>query len=794
MVSNFVSCPRTLKGEKGDIIVTHNVDRESLLSSIIFCALLEDYDEINYYFINICEEITMITKDVGIAVGQLEKLFAVAFAPVVALTELIKNSSDACVNKNDTISINIDTNHHTIKVKDNGKGFSKSDIEGLSTIGISEKMVADNILSAIGEPYAGSKGLGFLTAFNLCERLEVNTFSQKDGCGYKIQWKKGSSQISYGKSDKAQAGTEIVLFDVKKETIFLLTHNSELIKLYLSSITYYIENKNLPKIELYKDGVRFVHTPLEKIESLYEKNKKKKNSGYFIAKGSFKYTQDKLVLSYEDNELNLFSYANEELDLTNINSLIDFQRRNKLYIPRLRRWYDELAELGDPIDDFEGVYYVWRDRKDTSANYPPYGIRVYVNNYGLYNYLDKDNDWLQHSLISQNVKVTNYKHKNTYGYVNFKHFSEANSKLIISQERNDFSGNLARMKFMHIMKNFVTGIFTQTDITMKNHKPDGDVNFEQKAEIRAIELGQPIRISDFIKTNLSFGLYDIDCGDGVLVEENGSINVLSAGEFHLTFTYEGISCPCKIIVREKTPAFALKKPPKIDEGNSQNLRELIAVSSLKHIDLYAIEITSTDADIQGDIFTGKNLPGPYTITYSNNDFLPISHTLQLTVNKTFQAESKKVEKLFPDYHSANVPVKIQEIIEGISEAYIRHPTLCMIGLRTLLEICLREFRSRFGKENKENFDDTSKPLESRLHTTLKLAFSKECLISEELQKKYENHLSGKARIKLAEELAKLDLNTYVHNPAVVTDSARVLSGLRIFKNLINFIIEAFATA
>ena len=762
--------------------------------SVIHCAFLDKYGKIDYSVGNTCEEMPMIIKNVGIADGQLEKLFAVAFAPVVALTELIKNSSDACINKSDTISINIDTKHNTIKVKDNGKGFSKADIDGLSIIGTSEKMVADNTLSAIGEPYAGSKGLGFLTAFNLCERLEVNTFSQKDDCGYKVQWEKGSSKLSYRESDNKQIGTEIILFDVKKDNIFLLTHNSELVKLYLSSITYYIENKNLPKIELYKDGTRLVLTPREKIESLYEKSKKKKSNGYFIAKGSFKYNQDKLMLNYEDNERNLFNYTDEELDLTSLDSLIDFQRRNKLYIPRLRRWFDELAELGAPIDDFEGVYYVWRDRKDTSADYPPYGIRVYVNNYGLYNYLDKDNDWLQHSFISQNVKVTNYKHKNTYGYVNFKHFNEASSRLIISQERNDFSGNLARMKFMHIMKNFVTGIFTQTDITIKNFKPDGNVYFEQKTEVCARELGQAIRISDFIKTNLSFGLYDIDCGEGVTVEENGNISVSKAGEFYLTFAYEGISYPCKIITREKTPAFALKKPPKIYEGNSQDLRELIIPSSLKHIDRHAIEITCADADIQGDIFTGKNLPDDYTITYSNNDFLPISHTLQLTVNKTFQAESRKVEKLFPDYHSPNVPVKIQEIIEGISEAYIRHPTLCMIGLRTLLEICLREFRSRFAKENREDFDDTKKPLHSRLHTTLTLAFSKECLISEDLQRKYENHLSGKARNKLVEELAKLDLNTYVHNPAVVTDSASVLSGLRIFKNLINFIIEAFATA
>lgn len=69
----------------------------------------------------------MATEDVGIATGQLEQLLAVAFAPVVALTELIKNSSDACTKKNDLISINIDTKQHTVKIKDNGKGFSEEE-------------------------------------------------------------------------------------------------------------------------------------------------------------------------------------------------------------------------------------------------------------------------------------------------------------------------------------------------------------------------------------------------------------------------------------------------------------------------------------------------------------------------------------------------------------------------------------------------------------------------------------------------------------------------------------------
>ena len=736
----------------------------------------------------------MITEDVSIAEGKLEQILAVAFAPVVALTELIKNASDACINKNDIILINIDTKHNSIKIKDYGYGFSKSDIKALATIGLSRKMVGQNMLSAIGEPYAGSKGLGFLTAFNLCDKLEVNTYSNVDKCGYKISWVKGSSKITYEERDIEHIGTEIILYGVSEETIFLLTQNDELTKLYLSSITYYTENNNLPQIELYKDGMKLSFFSKEKIESLYARNKKKNSKiGYFIAKGSFKYSRDKLTLAYEDNILHLFDFVDEELDLNDYNSLLSFAKRNRIHIPRLRRWHEELLRLGPEIDDFEGVYYVWRDKKDTSVAYPPYGVRIYVNNYGMYNYLDKNNDWLQHGEISQNVKFTNYKPKNTFGYVNFKYFNEGVSKLKISQERNDFYVNRAQKKFMHIMRCFVSGIFSQIDITIKNYVPDDSVYFEQKADIRAIEQGQQLKIGDFIRTNLHQGQYDIAHSDGITIEENGTIIILSPGEYNISFGYNEEAFSCKIVVREKTPDFKLKKSLiKIDEGNSVNLRELISVSSLKHIDLHGINISCSDADVQRDIFTGKNPHGEYTVTYSNENIVPVSKTLQIIVRQTFQSESKNLKKLFPSYQSSEVPVKIQEIISGISDAYMRYPILCMIVFRTLIEICLREFCNKYDNQQRENFDEVEKGLLARFDVALTMAFAPTSTVPIELQNKYRNSLSGSARRKLRKHLEDLDLNTYVHNPAVLETSTEVLTTIKAFKMFLNFIIDSLA--
>ena len=96
---------------------------------------------------------------VSIQKGQFENVLAVAFAPVVALTELIKNSSDACTIPNDKIEIHINQQAQTIRIIDKGYGFSHDDIENLYKIGYSSKMRSGNKISRIGEPFAGSKGL-----------------------------------------------------------------------------------------------------------------------------------------------------------------------------------------------------------------------------------------------------------------------------------------------------------------------------------------------------------------------------------------------------------------------------------------------------------------------------------------------------------------------------------------------------------------------------------------------------------------------------------------------------------
>jgi hypothetical protein len=117
----------------------------------------------------------------------------------------------------------------------------------------------------------------------------------------------------------------------------------------------------------------------------------------------------------------------------------------------------------------------------------------------------------------------------------------------------------------------------------------------------------------------------------------------------------------------------------------------------------------------------------------------------------------------------------------------------MIALRTLIEICMREIRSRFDKLDRENFDDTGIGLLARFDMTLNMAFSPQGSVPQELQNKYKSYLTGKAKKKLKDKLEQLDLNTYVHNPAVHADSIDVITNLKALKSLLNFFIDSLAT-
>lgn len=730
----------------------------------------------------------MQSYKVSIQEGQFENVLAIAFAPVVALSELIKNSSDACMEKQDVIRIDIDTKLQTIRLKDNGYGLSSKDIKNLATVGFSSKMTKDNLLSRIGEPYAGSKGLGILTAFNLCNRLEILTFSQEEKKAYCLTWTQGTTLFSSKEINLKQQGTEIILHGVTQESIILLTMEEELDKLHSTSITYYIDNKNLPKIELYQDGIKKGAAPRIKIENLYKKFKfSRRSGGCFIAKASFKYSNNKLILSYEDNIKGFYNINSYELDLTDRQKVLDFLYEYKIEVKPREKFLQTIKNFDSKtyVDDFEGVYYIWRGKKDADLNYP-YGVRIYINNYGLYAYLNKDIDWLQHSEISQNIRATNYKLKNTFGYVNFKNFHEEVSGLKISNERNDFKENLAKKKFMYIMQKFVSTIFSTIDINIKNGVPEETIVFKPKFEYKTVILGETILISDLITTNLDLQEIEIQCSENVIIIDNNKITFSKIGIYNIKFRYIQQEIDVKINVEKAIPFFEIKKPTiTIGENNSYNLKKLIKITTLKNIDIDTIQISSNNGGkvSRRGIFAANNLPGSYVIQYYYSDEL--SYTMDLIVKSAQSNMAKNIRNLFP-ISCIHYP-KISELINEISESYARNPYICMIALRPLIEISLKAFIEKFGNSNTidHNFNVQGK-LENLLN---KIGQNDLEHVNEDIKNRYFPKLKEQSK-NIKKYYKDLGLNSYIHHPDTHPTYNEVLQSMRKFSIFINFIIES----
>lgn len=735
----------------------------------------------------------MTKQEVKIADGRFEEILATAFAPVVTLSELIKNASDACKIKKDTIRIDINTQKQSIKIKDNGIGLNIQDINDLASVGLSKKMMNDNTLSMIGEPYAGSKGLGLLTAFNLCSSLEINTYSDIDKCAYNIKWNKGASAFEYEiRIDEEIRGTEVILNGISSDNIKLVTMEEELIKLYSSSINYYIDTETIPKIEVYVDNVQKILTPKTNIDNVYRKNKLAQgNKGYFVAKASFKYSKDKLIVSYEDNIMNILNIQKEEIELQNYDSIKNFVSKYKLNYPNLRKSWEILQTYSEVVDDFEGVYYIWRGNKNDAINEYPCSIRIYINNYGMYNYLNENYDWLQHSEISQNIKSTNYKLKNTYGYISFKNYYELTSSLKISNERNDFLVNLAQKKFMCIMRYFVSGLFSSIDIRIKNYNDPEPICFELKKDTKTLTLNNSFYYKDIIKTNLSMDAIDVkDDMNGINIDSEGRISFSQSGIHQVTFTYGDMSIASTIIVKDIIPSFALKKSYEemnIEEGTTCYLPDAVNKSSLENVDIDDIVITSEDANISKNIFTNKNLPGYYTINYCylNGDDC-ISINLHITVRALHSNDANKVKKLFPNYQQLNKYMKIKDVIDGIADTYIRHPIISIICIRTLIEISLRTFLAEYDKED---FDQDIKGLENKLIGCFK-KIGAPGFVPEDILNNYQPIFTNNYKTNIQKYYKELDLNAFVHSPITYTTPEEVLNTLKKFKDIINFFIEA----
>lgn len=741
--------------------------------------------------------------------GKYEEILAAVQSPVIALTELIKNAADSCQNSTDPIVVKIDTENRIIEIKDSGEGICEKEIERLGEAGYSSKMVGAHTVSPIDNPLSGSKGLGLLTAFFISDTLEIETFSVRDQKSYFIMWKKGNQKFSYDETTESyDIGTKIVLKNVEEQKLRMILLQEEKQKLFMTSLRFFTNDGRLPKVKLFVDGAEEQYYPSEPIEVFYNRNKAS-NKG-FIAKASFGYENNQIRLSYEDNISGFYTFNDQIIDLKNKASVDAFTTNIKA--PEKNISVKKMAE-SDLFDEsycsisvpkFSGVLYTWRGNKDSQLEQWPVGVRIYVNDYSMYRYLDKDNDWLNLSEVSQNVKATNYKLKNTYGYLNFPDYNENSENLKISKERNDFVDSLAQRKFIKIMRDIVITAFTRIDIAVKN-PPIPSIKLRQNS--LTVRMGEAISLCKYLECN-NLGLNDVSLKydkNELVVDEDWNVKAKSQGTYTIQFGYNDQSCEMTLNFKERVPEFALDKAEVvIHKGNTIKLQDHIVSSSCKDVRLEDIQIIAQNkaTRICNNLFSKDNAVGRHVVLYRYGEY---QQTLIVNVKDIEKqpydtAKMPQIRDLFPKLDMLrNESFKIPELIDAISMYYVEAPTLCMAAIRILVEASGKSFFQAL-KNEENNFSLPS--LVSRIMNLQscneKAPDYKEYIDKQEkefidafkdVSKQYNTILSKDVKTHINSNVNALTLNMFIHNPLIIGTDVTVLKTMQIFSPLLNYIFD-----
>jgi len=745
----------------------------------------------------------------NIQAGKYEDVLATVQSPVIALTELVKNASDSCLNKDDPIIIKINTTSRVITITDSGEGLSKDELEHLGEAGYSSKMVGDKTRSPIDNPLSGSKGLGLLTAFFIADTLEIETYSVLDRRSYYLVWKKGEQKYTYVEAKSEFQGTTVTLKNIEPAKLQMILLPEEKVKLFMASIRFFTDSEKLPRIKLVIDGMEESHYPAETMESYYNRNKR--DNGGFIAKASFSYENNRITLSYEDNISNFYTFSGKSIDLRDkrtVDSFVSCIRAPESGGAPIKSVCESEAfnkqYLSIELPDFSGVLYTWRHRKSDDLEQWPVGVRIYINNYSLYRYLDKENDWLTLSEVSQNVKATNYKLKNTYGYLDITNYNEHNEELKISKERNDFVDSMAQRKFIHIMRDVIVGIFARIDIAVKN-PPIQSVNLRYSNV--TVKVGEPFNLASAVICN-NIGLDDIDLDfdeSQISINDDWIVSTDRAGSYDIKLNFDDKSHTFTINYKNVIPEFDLQKSMiTIYKGNSVNLRDFIVSSSCKDVtpDSIAILSQSKDTIIKNDLFDKNNSVGQHIVFYRYDDF---QRTLSITVKEIERqpgagAKSPRMDILFSKLDELREhSFKLPELVDAISSYYVQAPTLCMAAIRILIESSAKEF---FEHLVDEEVIDSFPSLVNRVMNIrdchpknpdyIKYISVQEPKFIAEFQRisaEYQVSLSKDVKTNINAHLKEISLDMFVHNPAIIATDTTVYRSMQIFAPLLNYIFD-----
>ncbi len=402
----------------------------------------------------------MTTNSLQMSPALIARTVGTVGSPLIVVSELIKNAVDAAASQ---IDIFYDVDNKAITIQNDNKGFSLNEILGLSQPGNSEKKMENNLKNDKGMYLTGSKGLGLLSVFLLCNDAEIETVLENDKlCIVKLD--KTAGTIGYEILDETSESkyTKVTLFDVNLETIEFLRSESEVKKLrHICTYLYKSSIVPFPKMLLHigNEEPAEINFSCEFPDMMYDVNfhynkqtgqlefqcispKKSINNGKV-------FFSDFSLPSLEKTMLDAYGIAETIPTRTNEFVFTDFKG----------------------VPSFEGRILVY-ERSLAGEQLKTYGagVNIYINDYALYNYLAEENDWLGLADYSQRKKVTRLKPHNVFGYVNFPEFDENTERLQISNERADFIQDLTFQKLMYIIKGVVLFSVLNIDVADKNPK------------------------------------------------------------------------------------------------------------------------------------------------------------------------------------------------------------------------------------------------------------------------------------------------------------------------------------
>ncbi|MED3648639.1 ATP-binding protein, partial [Halalkalibacterium halodurans] len=400
---------------------------------------------------------------------QLDVISEVA-SPLVVITELIKNAFDEYAKE---ITVEIHTKNNQVEVIDNGNGFEESSIKLLARPGESYKKRDNRIMNPHNKVFAGSMGIGLFSVFSIAEKFEILS-KGKDG---EFFIKGEQEKISYERvNNRIDKGTKISLINVNESDIKVLIEDIKQDKLKHISLGNYNKEYNLFKLDVKVDGIsQNLSAPF--VEDLY-------NSDIcnFTSKVVFSFSKDKNELTYQ--------YERKDEPIINSNSItVKFDKDinigdilNEHYHIKKYEKKEEFVFLPHSaftVCDFEGAFYIRETNKGYKEIYR-FGpaIRMYVNGFGMYNYLERENDWLNLSYLSGTIKNSGLKPMNTIGYIAFNHFVESQEELVISKERSHFYDKIPYRAFYEIVYKIVTLLTFNIDVAARNKK-DWSTYFEK---------------------------------------------------------------------------------------------------------------------------------------------------------------------------------------------------------------------------------------------------------------------------------------------------------------------------